>query len=32
VFDTVKKYRDYFSKTIQNYNIDGSISGEKISF
>jgi len=29
---TVKKYCDYFSKTIQNYNSDGSISGEKISF
>lgn len=29
---TVKKYCDYFSKTIQNYNSDGSVNGEKISF
>ena len=29
---TVKRYCDYFSKTIQKYNRDGSIQGEKISF
>ena len=29
---TVKKYCDYFSKTIQEYNIDGSMKGEKTSF
>lgn len=29
---TVKMYCDYFSKTIQKYNSDGSIQGEKTSF
>ena len=29
---TVKEYRDYFSKTIQEYNIDGSLKGDKIPF
>ncbi len=29
---TVKQYRDYFSKTIQEYNVDGSLKGEKIPF
>jgi len=29
---TVKEYRDFFSKTIQEYNVDGSIKGDKIPF
>ena len=29
---TVKQYRDYFSKTIQEYNIDGSLKGNKTPF
>ena len=29
---TVKEYRDYFSKTVQEYNIDGSLKGEKTPF
>ena len=29
---TVKKYCDYFSKTVQEYNSDGSMKGEKTSF
>ena len=29
---TVKQYRDYFSKTIQEYNIDGSKKGNYIPF
>ena len=29
---TVKQYRDYFSKTIQEYNVDGSLKGKKTPF
>ena len=29
---TVKEYRDFFSKTIQEYNVDGSIKGDKVPF
>ena len=29
---TVKRYCDYFSKTIQEYNMDGSMKGEKVPF
>tara|TARA_Y100001934_G_C12378759_1_gene790926 strand:- start:1992 stop:4079 length:2088 start_codon:yes stop_codon:yes gene_type:complete len=29
---TVKEYRDFFSKTIQEYNVDGSLKGDKIPF
>ena len=29
---TVKRYSDYFSKTIQEYNSDGSMKGDKFSF
>ena len=29
---TVKEYRDFFSKTIQEYNIDGSKKGQTIPF
>ena len=29
---TVKEYRDYFSKTVQEYNVDGSLKGEKVPF
>lgn len=29
---TVKEYRDYFSKTVQEYNIDGSKRGKTIPF
>ena len=29
---TVKEYRDYFSKTLQEYNADGSLKGDKVPF
>ena len=29
---TVKQYRDYFSKTVQQYNIDGSKKGNTVPF
>ena len=29
---TVKQYRDFFSKTVQEYNIDGSLRGERTPF
>ena len=29
---TVKEYKDYFSKTLQEYNTDGSLKGDKIPF
>ena len=29
---TVKEYKDYFSKTLQEYNADGSLKGDKVPF
>ena len=29
---TVKQYRDFFSKTVQEYNIDGSLRGDRTPF